>query len=140
MQTMIDSPFGTENVDLEPRASVLPSDETIVVMRAEDGSLELLAESATLRLAADDLRLLLFYGSPVDLELEDGSRATVAVDPRRDSVVLTLGGRPYLAPRWAIRAVARGRLPVAYLRAGRCFVGDPARTSAHPPRLADAWG
>ena len=139
MQTTIDGPFGGGAETYESSAAILPSDETIVVMRADDGSLELMAESTTLRLSADDLRLLLFYGSPVEIDLEGGSRAVLTVDPRRYAVILALGRRLFLAPRWVIRAVARGRLPVGYLRAGRSLAGAPLPGSGCASRPADAW-
>jgi hypothetical protein len=114
MQTTFDGPFGSTD---GPSHS-----ETFVVMRTGDGGLELLGEDRTLALSPDDVRILLFYGSTVELEGSEppgGATAAIGVDPRRYAVVLAFGGRAYHAPRWAITAVARGRLPVAYLQADR---------------------
>lgn len=112
MQTTFEGPFraGATTAD---KASY---DDRIVAMRTEDEGLELLGEDVTLLLSADDVRTLLFYGSTVELEGPGGATASVSVDPRRYAVVLLLDGRTYRAPRWAITAVARGRLPAAYLQ------------------------
>jgi hypothetical protein len=112
-------------------------------MRAEDGGLELLGEDTTLLLSPDEVRSLLFFGSTVDLDGPAGERAAIGVDPRRYAIVLVLEGRAYCAPRWAISAVARGRLHVAYLRAGERRLRSAAYASsrsAPPIRTADAPG
>jgi hypothetical protein len=113
MQTTFDGPYGAGTTG----AARVPLDDTFVVMRTEDGGLELLAEDLTLRLSPDDVRTLLFYGSTVELDGPDGAIAAIGVEPRRYAVVMALEGRTFRAPRWAITAVAHGRLPSAYLRA-----------------------
>jgi hypothetical protein len=132
MQTTFDGPFraGTTGTD-----DAL-TDETLIVMRTEDGGLELLGEDVTFLLSPDDVRTLLFYGSTVELEGPGGATATIGVDPRRYALMLVLEGRVYRAPRWAITAVARGRLPAAYLQAGR----HRPHSRTHPPeqRMAHA--
>jgi hypothetical protein len=112
MQTTFDNPFGTGT----GMARALPLDETLVVLRTEDGGMELLGEEVTLLLSPDDLRTLLFYGSAVELEGAAGATAVLTVDPRRYAITLVIGNRAFRAPRWAIQAVARGRLPAAYLQ------------------------
>lgn len=92
-------------------------DDILVAMRTEDGGLELLGEGVTLLLSPVDVRTLLFYGSTVELGGPAKTTASIGVDPRRYAIVLVLDGRAYRAPRWAITAVARGRLPAAYLQA-----------------------
>lgn len=109
-------------------------DNTLIAMRIEDGGLELLGEDMTLHLTPDEVRTLLFYGSTVELQGPGGERALMRVDPRRNSFMIALEGTVYHAPRWAISDVARGRLPVAYLLAGR---RRPCLT-VHPDGLREA--
>ena len=134
MQTTFEGPFRAGTA----RADGPPFDEMLVVMRTEDGGLELLAEDLTLLLSPDDVRTLLFYGSTVELEGPGGTTATIGVDPRRYAVVLVLEGRVYRAPRWSITAVARGRLPAAYLQTDRRprGIARPVPGGTVPP-LAD---
>lgn len=125
MQTTFDGPFGagTDGASLG---------ETLVVMRTEAGGLELQSEDWTVVLSPDEVRNLLFYGSTVELEgPERLGRATalIGVDPRQYAIVLVLEGRAYHAPRWSVTAVARGRLPVAYLRAGQLPADSTPSTS-----------
>lgn len=130
MQTTFDGPFRVDTTGADDASC----DDALVVMRTEDGGLELLGDEVTLLLSSDDVRTLLFYGSTVELEGPGGATATISVDPRRYTLVLVLDGRVYRAPRWAITAVARGRLPAAYLQIGR------PRSRANPPepRMAHA--
>lgn len=137
MQTTFDGPLGAGTLGTEER----PYDDTLVVMRTEDGGLEILGEDLMLLLSPDDVRVLLFFGSTVELDGPTGTRATIGVDPRRYAIVLVLEGRAYRAPRWAITAVARGRLPVAYLQTGerlRRSVPDASSRHAGVPRMANA--
>ncbi len=115
MQTTFDGPFGPGLTE----AIGAPHGDTLVVMRTEDGGLELLGEDVTLHLSLDDLRALLFYSSTVELEGSGGVTAVIGVDPRQYAIVLMLEGRSFRAPRWAITAVARGRLQAACLRVDR---------------------
>lgn len=115
MQTTFDGPFGTGTGRMEEARDCV----TLVAMRSDDGGLELLGEDMTVRLSPDDVRTLLFYGSSVELEGPGEVTATVSIDHRRYAVVLVLDGCSFRAPRWAVTAVARGRLPAAYLQAGR---------------------
>jgi hypothetical protein len=131
MQTTFDAPFGA-------RFTGASYDETLVVMRGVDGGLELLGDDVTLVLSPDGVRTLLFYGSTVDLEGTDGATAAIAVDPRKYAVVLLLEGRAYRAPRWAVTAVARGRLPAAYLRADRRPLAPGQQSLIPASRMADA--
>ncbi len=132
MQTTIDGSFSTGTAGADDASC----DDTLVVMRTEDGGLELLGEEVTLLLSPDDVRTLLFYGSTVELEGPGGATATIGVDPRRYALVLVLEGRAYRAPRWAITAVARGRLHAAYLQAGRRR--PYSHTRPPEPRMAEA--
>ncbi len=137
MQTTFDGPFGVGTIG----ADGAPYDDTLVVMRTEDGGLELLGEDATLLLSPDDVRILLFYGSTVELEGPGGTTAAIGLDPRRYAIVLVLEGRVYRAPRWAITAVARCRLPAAYLQAGRSRPRVAPSAPSRPSRamhVADA--
>lgn len=128
MQTTFDGPFG-----FAAEAGRTPVDDgPLVVMRTEDGGLEILGESLSVLLSLDDLRTLLFFGSTVELENAHGI-AAVSIDPRRSTVVLVLDGREYRAPRWAITAVARGRLAAAYFQP-RLRTRHPAARG--PPSLS----
>jgi hypothetical protein len=138
MQTTFDGPFGVGATG----ADRVAPDDTLVVMRTEGGGLQILAEELTLSLSPDDVRTLLFYGSTVELDGPEGATAAIGVEPRRYAIVLILKGRAYRAPRWAITAVARGRLPVAYLQVASRSCPRPSalvqNTSGR--RLADVPG
>lgn len=139
MQTTFDGPFGLGAGVADEK----PYDDTLVAMRTEDGGLEILGEKVVFILSPDDVRTLLFYGSTVELEGSDGTTAGIGVDPRRYTLMLVLEGRAYRAPRWAIMAVARGRLPAAYLRTGgRRHRREPAESSTYgrTTHLADTRG
>ena len=127
MQTTFDGPFGPGITE----AIGASHDDTLVVMRTEDGGLEFLGEDVTLHLSLDDLRTLLFYSSTVELEGSGGVTAAIGVDPRRYAIVLMLEGRSFRAPRWAITAVARGRLQAAYLRVDRRRTRFASALAAH---------
>lgn len=90
--------------------------ETIVVMPGKDGSLALLFEQTTANLSRRCLRDLLFYGSTVVFECDSGMQGLLSIDPGDRRILLAIGGDRYSIPRTVVRAVLRGRLPVAYLR------------------------
>jgi hypothetical protein len=115
LQTTIDGPFPAVVHSWQQRVD----DDAFIVLRSDDGGLELLAESVTFRASPEDVRTLLFLGSTVSLEAEGGQKAVLRIDPRRYSVVLTYRARLFVSPRWAITSIARGRLPAAYLQNGR---------------------
>ena len=109
-------------------------DETIVMMPGEDGSLTLLFEQTTAKLSRKCLRDLLFYGSPVKVVCDGGMQGLLSIDPTDRLILLAIGGDRYSIPRSVVRAVLRGRLPVAYLRSieGRVSTTRCHRTSDTP--------
>ena len=134
MQTTFDGPFGVGTTV----ADGAPRDDTLVVMRTAHGGLEILGEDVTFLLSPEEVRTLLFYSSTVELDGPGGAPVTIGVDPRRYTIVLVLESYAYRAPRWAITAVARGRLPAAYLQSDRFRARAALPLSSLAIRTADA--
>ena len=87
--------------------------EPVVIMRSEDGGVEVLAEDRTYLLPHGSLRDLLFYGRQVRL-IEGGLEADGAVawpGPDRHWVNFVIGGIHYLVHRSRLVWVARGEIP-----------------------------
>ncbi len=106
----------------ETGARVRVPAEPVVIMRSDDGGIEILAEDRTYTLTKRELRALLFLRHRVVLEEdEDGTeRATAAAGPfNRRWIGFSLAGTRYYTSREKIVAVLLGRAPAEELfRAG----------------------
>ncbi len=89
----------------------VPADP-IVIMRADDGGVELLAEDRTYTLGIEALRHLLFFGNRVRLAGGDGV-AWPGADRRW--ICFILDGAAYVVGRYRLVAVARGSVPADWL-------------------------
>ena len=87
--------------------------EPIVVMRSEDGGLDVLEEDRTYRLPPGDLRALLFFGNRVRLNEGGAASETAAAWPGPDRrwICFAIEGTRYLIHRSRLVWVARGDVP-----------------------------
>ncbi|MEN6341748.1 MAG: hypothetical protein ABFC89_04225 [Methanospirillum sp.] len=83
-----------------------------MIMRSDDGGIELLAEERTYALGLDGLRHLLFFGNRVRL---DGGDAVAWPGADRRWICFVLDGAMYIIGRHRLVAVARGSVPADWL-------------------------
>ncbi|MEN6517907.1 MAG: hypothetical protein ABFC38_06900 [Methanospirillum sp.] len=88
----------------------MPADP-VVIMRSDDGGIELLAEDRTYALGIEALRHLLFFGNRV--RLSGDAVAWPGADRRW--ICFVLEGAMYIVSRYRLVAVARGSVPADWL-------------------------
>ena len=104
-----------------PGAGTINNRDPVVIMRSDDGGVEVLAEDRAYLLPSGSLHDLLFFGNRVRLT-EDGLEVDGAVawpGPDRRWINFAIGGVHYLLQRSRLVWVARGDVPVDRL----CCVG-----------------
>lgn len=84
----------------------------IVIMRSDDGGIELLAEDRTYALELASLRHLLFFGNRVRLS---GGDAVAWPGADRRWICFILDGAACIISRYRLVAVARGSVPADWL-------------------------
>jgi hypothetical protein len=84
----------------------------VVIMRSEDGGIELLAEDRTYVLGIEAMRHLLFFGNRVRL---DGGDAVAWPGADRRWICFVLDGGMHVISRYRLVAVARGSVPADWL-------------------------
>jgi hypothetical protein len=107
---------------MSPLASRERREEPVVVLRGEDGGIEILTEDRAYRVPRGALRDLLFYGNRVRLERDGPGPGAAVAWPGSDrgGICFLLDGMAYVIGRSRLVGVARGDQPADWLvRLGR---------------------